>query len=151
MWRKPTVRDLAATLNQSEIDQYRQAPDFESGADPAMDLVERTAEFVRGFIRDGARRNRRVSMSPERCTLPESLISKAMDYAAFDVLKRINMDPGESRKDARKSAEEFFAKLAEGEYTPEPYDPESGSEGGSSGLALPQFGKGRKKILNGYL
>lgn len=48
-WRKLMLRDIAAKLNQRELDAYRQHPDFASAADPVVDLLEMTAESVRGL------------------------------------------------------------------------------------------------------
>ena len=52
-------------------------------------------------------------------TLPESLVSPAMDYAAADVLKRMNVPLNEDRRKARERAEELFRDVAAGKYTPE--------------------------------
>ena len=52
-------------------------------------------------------------------TLPESLVSPAMDYAAYDVLKRINVPVSEDRRRARERAENLFERVATGKFTPE--------------------------------
>ena len=93
-WRKPGERDLTAKLNQRELAEFKKFPDFASAANPAEDILEQTAEFVRGFCR----RNKQVAISPARAEIPESLMSPAMDIAAFDILKRINTNINEARK-----------------------------------------------------
>ncbi len=139
-WRTPTLQDIAATLSQKELEAYRTSPDFASGADPVEDLLKRTAAMVRGYVR----KNKQVRMSAASYDIPESLISPAMDYAAFDVLKRMPVEIKEPRKDARQQALDLFKAVANGEVTPESFD-ESEDE---SHLAGPEFGEPRKKLLN---
>ena len=117
-WRKPTVADIAATLSQNELDAYRQLPEFKSGADPIEALLSRTVSYVRAKIR----RNGQVRMSPSADELPESLISPAMDYAAFDILKRQPVNMTEERRQAREQAIAEFERVADGRSTPESYE-----------------------------
>lgn len=147
-WRKPELRDLAAKLNQRELDSFRQHPDFKTMADPAADILEQTAEFVRGFCRT----NKQVNMSPEAGTIPEGLISPAMDYAVYDVLKRINVTPNEARKAAWEKAIDLFEKVASGGYIPESWSEDAEEGDASSNRATPEFGdSSRRFILNEYL
>ena len=124
-WRKPTERDLAATLSQEEIDKFRRS--FPDG-DPVGDILLRTAELVRGHCRS----NRSLMVSPEAGTLPESLISPAMDYAAFDILKRMPLKINDERRMAREAAEALFGKVADGKVTPEDAEDGSGTRAGPS-------------------
>lgn len=114
-WRKPEQRDLAAKLNQKELESFKLHPEYESSADPAEDILAQTAEFVRGACRT----NKQVRLSPEYRSIPESLISPAMDLAVFDVLKRINVVPNEARKSAWEKAHELFERVASGAFIPE--------------------------------
>ena len=118
-WRKPEIRDIAAKLNQRELDAFRQHPDFSSAADPVVDLLELTAESVRGYCRS----NKQATLSSEAGTIPESLMSFAMDIAAYDILKRINVKVNEDRKAKWEKALEWMEKVATGVFIPE-----SGSE-----------------------
>ena len=146
-WRKPELRDLAAKLNQRELNEFRAHPDFATAADPAADILAQTAEYVRGFCR----RNKQVTLSPEAGSIPESLMSPAMDVAAFDVLKRISVDINESRRIAWEKAVDLFREVASGAYTPESWSDEGG-DGADSNLALPEFGSSNRRfILNEYL
>ena len=148
-WRKPETRDLTAKLNQRELTAFKQHPDFATMADPAVDILEQTAEFVRGFCRT----NKQVRMSPVLGTIPEGLISPAMDVAVFDVLKRINVQPNEARKAAWEKALELFDRVSKGEYIPESWTAdETGEDDASSNKAQPSFGtESRRFILNEYL
>jgi len=112
-WRTADEADLAATLSQAEIDAFR-ASGAADGTDPVARLLARTAAFVRGF----AARNGNVAEGPPG-TLPESLISPAMDYAAADVLKRVGVPLSEDRRKAREDALKLFRDVAAGAYTPE--------------------------------
>lgn len=147
-WRKPETRDLTAKLNQREVTAFKQHPDFATMADPASDILEQTAEMVRGYCRT----NKQVRMSPELGTIPEGLMSPAMDYAVYDVLKRINVNVNESRKAAWEKAIELFEKVARGEYIPESWtEDETGEDDASSNKARPKFSdRQRFKILNSY-
>ena len=42
-------------------------------------------------------------MDPTAASIPEGLISPCMDYAAYDVLKRMPLEIGRDRADARRS------------------------------------------------
>lgn len=147
-WRKPETRDLTAKLNQRELAAFKQHPDFASMADPATDILEQTAEMVRGYCRT----NRQVRMSPVLGTIPEGLISPAMDIAVFDVLKRINVNPNEARKAAWEKALELLEKVGKGEFIPESWaEKETGEEDASSNRARPKFSdNARYKILDSY-
>lgn len=147
-WRVPETRDLTAKLNQRELTAFKQHPDFATMADPSADILEQTAEMVRGYCRT----NKQVRMSPAHGTIPEGLMSPAMDYAVFDVLKRINVQPNEARKAAWEKAIEIFEKVSRGEYIPESWSgSESEDDDTSSNKATPQFTvNARRKILNMY-
>jgi len=140
------MRDLAAKLNQRELTAFKQHPDFASMADPAADILEQTAEFVRGFCRS----NKQVKMSPALGTIPEGLVSPAMDYAVFDVLKRINVNPNDARKAAWEKAIEVFEKVASGAYIPESWD-DGTDDDTASNRARPKFSDAQRyKILDSY-
>ena len=116
-WRTVDEADLAATLSQGEIDAFRRdaSPD---GSDPVARLLSRTVAMVRGYIATNGK-VRRMGLSG---TLPESLISPAMDYAAADVLKRLAVPLNDDRRKARERAEDLFKDVAAGKYTPESDD-----------------------------
>ena len=144
-WRKPELRDIAAKLNQRELDAFRQHPDFASAADPVADLLELTAESVRGFCRT----NKQVRMCPDASTIPEGLMTFAMDFAVYDVLKRISVATNEARKAAWEKALEVFQAVADGKFIPESWSGDA--EGGDDTLsnrATPAFCAPRRKILN---
>lgn len=116
-WRTVDENDLAATLSQGEIDAFRRDASLD-GSDPVARLLARTVAKVRGYIATNGKVRR---MGPSG-TLPESLISPAMDYAAADVLKRINVPLNDDRRKARERAEDLFKDVAAGKYTPESDD-----------------------------
>lgn len=132
-WRRPTESDLAATLSQKEIETFRQSSGLEGG-DPVADLLLRTAETVRSFCRScpGLR------LGPAG-TLPEALVSPAMDYAAYDVLKRLPVKVGDDRRRAREDALALFEKVAAGRVKPESADETGGAAAGAplAGRARP--------------
>lgn len=116
-WRTVDETDLAATISQDEIDAYRASGPVD-GSDLVARLLSRTVAMVRGYIAT----NGKVARMGPSGTLPESLISPAMDYAAADVLKRQNVELNEDRRKARERAEDLFKDVASGKYTPESDD-----------------------------
>lgn len=128
MWRTLTEADLTATLSAKEVAAYRaSAAAASTGAvDPVADLLERTAQMVRSYVRAGGR----VALSPEGETIPEGLISPACDYAAYDVLKRLPVAVGEDRRRARDQAIALFGAVANGSVVPES-DTGEGTNGSS--------------------
>jgi hypothetical protein len=128
-WRIPTEADLTATLSQEEVDAFR-AKVEQVGEDSLRSLIVRTAEFVRGFLRTGG-----VKMDPAAGSIPDGLISPAMDYAAGDVLKRVDIVMNSDRAKARGDALELFRQVSKGDYRPEPF----GATEDSGGPALPQI------------
>jgi len=114
MWREVDESDLAATISQREIDAFRKDGPLD-GSDPVARLLKRTTAMVRGYIAT----NGKVARMGPSGTLPESLVSPAMDYAAADILKRKGVPLNEDRRKARERAEDLFERVARGEYTPE--------------------------------
>jgi phage gp36-like protein len=131
MWRKPTVNDLIHTLSAEEVDAYRQSG-TDDGANPAERLVVETAQLVRGYIKS----NGNVTLAPEAYTLPESLISPAMDYAAYQVLKRQPVPVGEDRRKAYEAALQIFRDVAGRKLTPESCDEDASATTGNVGITV---------------
>jgi len=101
-------------LPRKEIDAYRR--DFE--IDPVPASLKQTAEMVRGYIRT----NGSVRMDPSEASIPESCVSPAVDYAVISILKRINVDPNETRRQAREDAITYFRDVASRKNKPEDFD-----------------------------
>lgn len=142
-WRTVDARDLAATLSQTEIDAFRRSVPA-GGGDPVARLLSRTAAMVRGYVAS----NGKVAMGPSG-TLPESLVNAAMDYAAADVLKRLDTPMNEDRRRARQRAEELFEKVARGEYTPESEG--AGEADATGGPAIEVVATGRERVSGAKL
>lgn len=113
-WRAPTFDDLTAKLSEAEIEAFNQ--DVADVGTPAAALLEQTADMVRGYISA----NRAAVLADAEHSLPPMLIGPAMDYLAFDILKRLDIVPNEARAKAREAAQALFEKIAEGKITPEP-------------------------------
>ena len=129
MWRELTEEDLIATLSRKEVEAYRS--EFE--IDAVAVLLADTAAWARGYIRS----NGSVRMDPNERSLPSSCVSPAMDYAVIKILKRINVEPIEIRKQARADAISFFEKIAEGRINPESFDaPVTEPTGGSCAVVI---------------
>ena len=135
-WRKPTLADIEAVVSIDELDAYRKSSTF-GGADPVEALLATTAEMVRGYCRA----NRAVAVSATPGEIPEGLIAPAMDYAAYDILKRMPVPIGQDRKDARSQAIALFERVAENKMTPE-------APGDGGGAALEPLVSVPERILD---
>lgn len=116
-WTKPTRDDLTATMAQREADAFSRSGGF--AADIVEAILARTANLVRGFVRAGG-----AKVPAEEGTIPSSLLAPAMDYAAFDLLKRFSIPVSEDRRKARADAIALFEKVAERKIAVEPADDE---------------------------
>ncbi len=114
-WRRPDIDDIYATLTKDEVEIYRTSANWTE--DPIKRLLTRSVAFVRGKLKA----NGNVRMSPNADEIPESTISPAMDYLAFDILKRLGVKISDDRRDARRQAIAFFEKIASGEMSVEDY------------------------------
>ena len=115
-WRKPTEDDLFATLSRSEVDAFREDGPFAS--DPVEQVLARTVELVRGKCATSAA----VRLCPDAGTIPCSLMAAAMDFAAYDVLTRLNLQVNEDRRRKREWAQEQFDAVASGRLAVESWD-----------------------------
>jgi len=113
-WIKPTRDDLTATVSAEEVDAFGDSADF---ADAVSGILSRTTNLVRGYVRAGG-----AKVPAEPGTIPPSLLAPAMDYAAFDLLKRFNIPVSEDRRKARADAVALFEKVAERKISVEPAD-----------------------------
>ena len=144
-WRSVDESDLAATLSQAEVDAYR-ADGPNDGSDRVAALLERTVATVRGWVSC----NGSVRMGPLG-TLPLSLISPAMDYAAFDLLKSKAPVVNETRTKAREHAEQLFEKIATGAFTPESYSETGEVDEDKRPATSPMADDGPRQTLGGGL
>ena len=94
MWRQLNRDDLITKLAESEANAFAKKA---WAVDPVPPLLEMTVDYVR----DACRSNGNVRLSPEIHSIPSGCITKALDYAIFDLLKRIGAPISEDRKAAR--------------------------------------------------
>lgn len=115
-WRKPTNDDLTGNLSTREVEVYNRSATF-GGDDPSAQILSETADLVRGYCRS----NGNIRLSPNAGEIPVSLISPAMDYAVFQLLKRMPVAIAEARRSAKDSALRIFGDVAAGKFSPESY------------------------------
>lgn len=145
-WITVSENDLAATISLREIDTFRRSGPVD-GSDRVARLLERTVATVRGWIScNGA-----VRMCPTPDTLPASLVSPAMDYAAYDLLKSFDKEPNEARTNARKRAEELFEKIATGAMCCESYTEDGSIDEDKRPATEPMADDGVRPTLGGGL
>ena len=111
-WIAPSRDDLTATISADEVAAFGDSAEFTDAVDA---ILARTVGFVRGFVRAG-----RTRLASDAGTIPSSLLAPAMDYAAFDLLKRFNVPVGEDRRRARTDALALFEKVSERKLAVEP-------------------------------
>lgn len=145
-WRTVSETDLAAKIAQDEIDAYRASGPVD-GSDRVAALLKSTVETIRGWISC----NGSVRMCPQPGTLPLSLISPAMDYAAFDLLKSQAMEVNETRTRARERAEQLFEKIATGVFKPESYSEDGAIDDDKRPATSPMADDGPRQTLGGGL
>lgn len=140
MWREITKQDLVATLSEKEADRF--GADFALDDAPLQKQLDNIAATVRGYIRSG----RKCRMSPNEKHVPDFLIAPAMDYAAFNILKRLRLAVNESRTKAYERACQLFEKVATGVIVPEDFGEDPSAVEPEAQLAKPAFTR-RKRLL----
>ena len=118
-WIKPTREDLTATISSEEIDAFSASADFSDVVDANL---RRTVQLVRGYVRAGG-----VKLPADESLMPPSLLASAMDYAAYDLLKRFSVEISEPRRRAREDALSIFKEVGAGRMAVEPNEDEDGS------------------------
>ena len=113
-WRKVEESDLISSLSLKEVDAFRKSAEFEH--DPVEQLLAGVVAKVRGYIRA----SRTVPLDPDESTIPEALVTDAMDYLRYEILTRMNVVVNESRTKAYERAVETFKEVANGSFKVEP-------------------------------
>lgn len=142
MWRQLNRDDLVAKLAESEANAFSKKA---WTVDPVPPILEMTADYVR----DVCRSNGNVRLSPEIHSIPSGCITKALDYAIFDLLKRIGAPLTEERRKAREKAEDYFDRIAEGKVNPESYGAADTAQSGGPAVSLVTTYPDRVNHMNG--
>lgn len=122
-WLTPTVADLRGSLGADEIDMLAQKSVAE-GQDLVAQELARVANDVRSYVRRSG-----VTMGPAG-TIPEEALQHAMELAATNMMRRLNVELKASRKDARAEAIAWLEKVAKNEVQVVPYGADEATRGG---------------------
>jgi hypothetical protein len=122
-WRIPAQTDLIAVMSLSETEAFQRSAKT-GEQDPADTLIANAAGVLRGYIRKAG-----IPMSPNPAEIPEELMGPAMDYAAFNLCKRIRISVTKERADAWTAAKDLFKEIADHKHMPEPYADPSATGG----------------------
>ena len=114
-WRKPTEDDFFATLEEDEANLFARNPSTDLA--PVTRQIGLAVAHARGCVRSG----RKCRMPSDEGLLPDMLVAPAMDYAAFNLLKRLRRNPNDARTKAYERACSLFEKVASGAIVPEDY------------------------------
>lgn len=123
-WRAPEKKDLEAVINDKEVEAYKRGTE-KVETDVAAELMKQAAGVLRGYMRRGG-----VTMSPNVAEIPEELMGPTMDYAAYSLCKRFNIQISKERTDAFNKALDLFKAVAKREVVPENYTNETTATGG---------------------
>ena len=129
MWRTLTRDDLISKQSEQEANAFSKKA---WSIDPIPPILEMTADFVR----DACRSNGNVRLSPEPHSIPGGTITKALDYAIYDLLKRIGVPIGKDREKAREKAEIYFDDIAKGKINPESFGTSDTAQSGGPAVSL---------------
>ena len=139
MWKQPTIEDLKASLSDIETQVFGQEHFDEQ---PLLDQLANSVAHVRGFVRSG----RKCRMPDDQTLLPDFLIAPAIDYAAFNLLKRLRLVVNESRTKAYERACSLFEKVGSGQIVPEDYGETPSEVKPDTATPVPVIRK-RKRVL----
>ena len=143
MWRTLNRDDLIAKQSEQEANAFAKKA---WSIDPIPPLLEMTADFVR----DACRSNGNVRLSPELHSIPSGTITKALDYAIYDLLKRIGCPIGKGREKAREKAEQYLDDVAKGKINPESYGAGDTAQSGGPAVSLVSTYPDRVGDLTGF-
>lgn len=134
-WRRITETDLLTRISGAELSAFRAAALAVGQADPIDDVLLQVTDLVRGYIAAN-----RANTLGAAGTVPDKLISTAVDIAVMDVQKRaagVVIDPEGARADACKDALRRLEKVADGKFAIE--EPEEESTETIAGTPAPLF------------
>lgn len=143
MWRQLNRDDLIAKLSETEANAFSKKA---WSIDPIPPILEMTADFVR----DACRSNGNVRLSPEPHSIPGGTITKALDYAIYDLLKRIGVPIGKDREKAREKAEIYFDDIAKGKINPESFGTSDTAQSGGPAVSLAATYPDRLGCMKGF-
>lgn len=141
-WRAPTNDDLTSTLSKREVGLFCGMDDAVGGADTVAGILAETVALVRAYCRS----NGNVRLSPDAATIPASLMGPAMDYAAYNLLKRLPVPIEEARTHAYDSALRILRDIASGTLTPEGHG--DAPESTSGKVAVQQAALSRRRVTS---
>ena len=124
-WLTPTIDDLRGSLGADEIDTLS-AKSVADGQDLIAQTLARTVNRVRSAVRRSG-----VVMGPAG-TIPDEAEAYAMEIAATDLLRRLNIELKASRQAARDEALAWLKAVAKNEEQVVPYGADDTTPGGQS-------------------
>ena len=143
MWRTLTRDDLISKQSEQEANAFSKKA---CTIDPIPPILTMTADFVR----DACRSNGNVRLSPEPHSIPGGTITKALDYAIYDLLKRIGVPIGKDREKAREKAEIYFDDIAKGKINPESFGTSDTAQSGGPAVSLAATYPDRLGCMKGF-
>ena len=139
-WSKPTEDDFFATLEEDEANLFARNPSTDLA--PVTLQIGLAVAHARGCVRSG----RKCRMPSDEGLLPDMLVAPAMDYAAFNLLKRLRRAVNESRTKSYDRACSLFEKVAQGVIVPEDYGEDPADVAPAASLARPSI-RPKRRLL----
>lgn len=110
-WISITEDDLLTAISGDELTGYREAALAEGQPDPVQPTIDQAADLVRGYV-GGWKQN---TLGPAG-TIPQKLLSAAVDIIVARIPSRVGKSPKEGRKDARDAAIKLLEQVSAGKF-----------------------------------
>jgi len=96
-WRQLTEADLLTAVSGAELDQWRALALAAGQADPVAPTITQVTEQIRSYAQ------RVVTIGPKG-TIPESLLTEAVDLTVARIENRVGVSATDACKDAARAA-----------------------------------------------
>lgn len=132
-WRALTEADVLTKLSSPELEAFRATAIADGQADPITAAIASVTDLVRGYVAS----NSKNTVDSETDTIPDRLISAAVDILVVDIPARaagLQIDSEDARAKAKAQAIRLLEQVAADKFSIT--DPVSGSESSSGGATV---------------
>ena len=131
MWVPITEEDVLTVLSAPELEGYRKAAVAGGQIDPVQPVIDQVTDLVRGYV-GGCRRNTLGKGN----TIPEKLLSPALDLIAARIPQRVRRDPTSGRREAAAAAIRLLEQVSRCEFDIEEPVEASTEKGGAESPSI---------------
>jgi hypothetical protein len=116
-WIAPVESDVLTVLSEIELATYRAAATASGQADPVAPTLAQVVDMVRGYV--GAYKPNTLGLPG---TIPQKLLSTALDLMAVRLPQRVGVSPKDVRQMAASRAVRLLEQVAAGVFNIEEPD-----------------------------